>query len=269
MPTSSAPVRIAFLTSIRDVGGDDRVGQMVGTKNGPKYMQGVIECAIRESLRGGALHDFVRVVLIITDDRPKDVEPHGYDVLPVEGKKWIFPLGLQCDDLGMPARWLVENMPSEFRSSPKADPLRAEAKCEFERKVLELMRRTGAEVLISDHYMAKIEHLINGEFGLYGRILNIHPAVTNRDCPFCFRGFSPTADALRMARSGRVTRTGATLHLVNEEFDAGPIIEWAAPTPVYASDTPEELRWRNYQLAKLPVFIRGLQKYVHETLPRM
>lgn len=264
-------VNVAFITSVRDVGGDDHVGQWVGTKDGPQYMEGVIERCISESLPGGTLHGIVRVVLIVTDDRPKDVAPFGYSAMPeVCGKqngRWIFPPDLACDELGTPARLLVRNILSEFRSIPKRDPVRAEAKRAFERQVLDAARRCDAEVLVSDHYMAKIEYL-NGEFGLYGRVLNIHPAVTKLDCPFCFRGPTPTADALKMARDGHTTRTGATLHLVNEEFDDGPIIEWDAPTPVYPDDTPEELRYRNYQVAKLPVFIRGLQKYVKEWLPR-
>ncbi|OGG79914.1 hypothetical protein A3A39_03840 [Candidatus Kaiserbacteria bacterium RIFCSPLOWO2_01_FULL_54_13] len=263
------PIRLAFLTSIRDVGGDDRVGQMVATKQGKRYMEGVVEHTLCETHPGGALHGLIKVIAIITDDRPKDLAACGYGVRPERGKHWIFPLDTPCDDLGMPAKWIVENIPSDFRSVSKSDPLRPEAKREFERKVLEFMRQNKIEILVSDHYMARIEFLINEEFGFYGRVLNIHPAVTNPDCPFCFRGPTPTADALARARSGKVTRTGATLHLVNENFDDGPIIELAAPTPVHMLDTPEELRYRNYQMAKLPVFIRGIRKYITETLPRM
>jgi phosphoribosylglycinamide formyltransferase-1 len=163
----------------------------------------------------------------------------------------------------------VINVPSDFRTIPKCEVAsRGAAKKSYEERVFELMRKFGADVLVSDHYMAKIEFLMNGEFGLYGRMLNIHPAVTALKSPFCVRGATPTADILARAKE-QPTWTGATLHLVNEEFDDGPIVHWDAPTPVYASDTPEELRYRNYQMAKLPVFIEGMEKYVNEILPTM
>lgn len=267
MPTT-APVRIAFLTSIRDIGADDQVGQMVPTRDGSRYMEGVIERTTKESLPGGKLHGLVEVVSIITDDRLKDLVGSGYTSEPCGWAKWIFPLGLPSDERGNKATDLVVNIPSDFRSIPKCDAsLKREAKRAFEVKVLRIMKETGATTIVSDHYMAKIVHLI-GEFGLYSRVLNIHPAVTCLDSPFCVRGPTPTKDVLELAKK-QPMRTGATLHVVNEKFDDGPIIKWAAPTPVYASDEPRALRWRNYQLAKLPVFVEGMQKYATEMFPRL
>lgn len=266
---AAGPIRIAFLTSIRDVGGDDRVGQMVVTEKGPRYMEGLIERAMKETLVGGALHEHLRVALVITDDREKDLESSEYGATPEAGKKWIFPSLIRCDDLGMPANWIVKNLPSDFRSIPKNDVLtKKAAKKEYEHNILKLMKEFGVQVLVSDHYMARIEYL-NGEFGLYGKVLNIHPAVTCLQSPFCCRGATPTADVLTRASKGIMTRTGATLHFVNEEFDDGPIIHWTAPTPVRACDTPEQLRYRNYQQAKLPVFVDGMRKYATEVFPTL
>lgn len=261
------PIRVGFLTSIRDVGGDDRSGQMVDTENGTRYMEGVIEHTLRQCLQGGALHNVLEVAAIITDDRPGEPKLKDFCAKPADGEssRWIFPLDLACDTRGTRATTLVHNLPSEFRRIPKTDPCRAEAKRAYEKQVLDLMRRLDANVLISEHYMALVEYLIkNGKdgFGLYGKVLNIHPAVTCLDSPYCLRGDTPTADALKLARSGTPTKTGATLHIMNEKFDDGPIIEWAASTPVYANDTPEALRYRNYRKAKLPVFVRGMYKYV-------
>lgn len=72
-----------------------------------------------------------------------------------------------------------------------------------------------------------------------GRMLNIHPALLP-----AFGG--PGMYGLRVheavLRSG-ATVTGATVHLVGERYDEGPILaQW--PVPVLADDTPESLAAR-------------------------
>lgn len=263
------PIRVMFLTSIRDVGGDDKNGQIVETADGPKYMMGAIEHIIRETLPGGALRGVVDVVSVVTDDTEEDCRRSGYAASPNGSGNWIFPKDLFASGFSFPAINLVTNIPSKFRYKLRMkDREWPEAKRAFEREILREMWFCGADVIISDHYMLRLEHPISDKAGLYGRILNIHPAVTEKDCRFCFRGKSPTLDAINMARTGVETRTGATLHIVNEVLDDGPVIEWAAPTPVYPSDTPQALRWRNYQMAKRPVLTRGLLRYALEVYPR-
>ncbi|MDP2648413.1 MAG: formyltransferase family protein [bacterium] len=257
------PVRIVILTSIRDVGGDDLNGQFVPTKNGSEYMKGIVEHVVEECRPDGELHGIVELAGVITDDTAKGLAKSGYPLTPTHGELWIHPIDLR-DHHGVKVVDMTRNYPSFFRTLPLDDVSgRRAAKREYEAGLLGAMEYLGARVLISDHYMAKIEYLID-EFGLYGQVLNIHPAVTQPGHPFCFRGKTPTADALARAKSGRETRTGATLHLVNSEFDDGPIVECAAETPVHADDTPQELRWRNYQMAKLPVFTRGMLKYAYQ-----
>lgn len=263
------PIRILVLTSIRDVGGDDRNGLIVMTKDGPKYMMGVVEHAVLQCHFGGALHDFCEIAGVVTDDTEKGLLGSGYPLVPTEGMQWIHPLDLE-DHHGVRIADITFHRPSLFRALPlEAVAERREAKKEYEAQIVALMKELGAEVLVSDHYMAKIEHLVNGTFRLYGRVVNIHPAVTIHGDPYCFRGKTPTADAIARAQSGKETRTGATLHLVNEKIDDGPIVHWAAPTPVYADDTPQELRWRNYRMAKLPVFSEGMRIYVNDVLPHL
>ena len=257
------PVRALVLTSIRDVGACDLNGCMVPTTDGPRYMEGIIERTVKETRPGGALDGLLEIAGIVTDDLPSNLEGSLYPLVPTTGMQWVHPCGLE-DRHGNCVSKLTTHIPSMYRriSNSDADGKR-EAKRAFERKVLDNMHTVGADIIVSDHYMAKVEFLI-GEFGLYGRVLNIHPAVTDKRHECCFGGPTPTADAIAKAKTGAHTQTGATLHLVNDEFDAGPVIESVWPTPVLASDTPQELRWRNYQMAKLPVFTRGMRYYVTE-----
>jgi formyltetrahydrofolate-dependent phosphoribosylglycinamide formyltransferase len=67
-----------------------------------------------------------------------------------------------------------------------------------------------------------------------GRQLNIHPSLLPS-----FRGLRPQARALEAG----VRVSGATVHFVSEEMDAGPIIAQGA-VPVLAGDTEEALSER-------------------------
>lgn len=267
MPKPKRPTRMLILTSVRDVGACDLNGRMISTREGPKYMMGIVEHAVRECRPRGALDGLFELAGVVTDDTAKDLRSCEYPPLPLKGKPWIHRPGLE-DHFGTKIADLTVNVPSVFRSLPREDVEgRHAAKEVFESQVRKIMQDAGADVLMLDHYMARIEFLINGEFGLYGRVLNIHPAVTLAGHPFCFRGPTPTADALTHAKENAATMTGATLHLVNAEFDDGPVVHWDAPTPVHAVDTPAELRCRNYRMAKRPVFTEGMKKYRQNVFP--
>ena len=72
-----------------------------------------------------------------------------------------------------------------------------------------------------------------------GRVLNIHPALLP-----AFGGAGMYGRRVHEAvlQSG-VRLTGATVHVVDEQYDHGPIVaQW--PVPVYATDFPESLAAR-------------------------
>jgi len=258
------PLRVLFLTSVRDIGLCDRNGLSVDTPEGPKYMQGVVEHAVRQTHGGGFLMNLIEVVGVITDDVP-DGETGDYPVLPTDEQPWIHPLSLQNPD-GTLLRDLTMNVPSWFRKLPLTNTTRrAEEKLRFEKAVMAHMQEVRADVLISDHYMARIEHLVNG-LGLFGRVLNIHPAITLPNHRFCFPGMTPTADAIARARSGTAVYTGATLHLMDTIIDHGPALTYQCATPVYGTDQPEHLRARNYP-AKCRVFTQGMIHYTQNVFP--
>ncbi len=72
----------------------------------------------------------------------------------------------------------------------------------------------------------------------YGRMLNIHPSLLP-----AFPGLDPHGQALR---AGAKT-SGATVHLVIPETDAGPIVMQES-VPVYPDDTPDTLAARVLQV---------------------
>ncbi len=67
-----------------------------------------------------------------------------------------------------------------------------------------------------------------------GRIVNIHPALLPA---------FPGLDAQRQAWEHGAKVSGATVHLVDEGLDSGPIVAQEA-VPVLSSDTPETLAAR-------------------------
>ena len=68
-----------------------------------------------------------------------------------------------------------------------------------------------------------------------GRIINVHPSL--------LPDFAGGMDAVEQALKAGAKVTGATVHLVTGELDAGPILMQES-VPVLAVDTPETLRRR-------------------------
>jgi phosphoribosylglycinamide formyltransferase-1 len=71
-----------------------------------------------------------------------------------------------------------------------------------------------------------------------GRIINIHPSLLPE--------FGGGMDAVERALDSGATTTGATVHLVTAELDAGPILVQES-VPILKGDTVETLRQRVHQ----------------------
>ena len=85
-----------------------------------------------------------------------------------------------------------------------------------------------------------------------GRIVNVHPSLLPR--------FAGSMDAVGQALRDGVAVTGATVHLVTEDLDAGPILAQES-VPVLKDDTVETLRRRIHEAEYriLPAAIRSLE----------
>jgi phosphoribosylglycinamide formyltransferase 1 len=78
-----------------------------------------------------------------------------------------------------------------------------------------------------------------------GRVLNIHPALIPA---FCGHGmYGHRVHEAVLDYGAKVT--GVTVHFVDNEYDAGPII-WQQPVPVFDDDTAETLAARVFEAEK-------------------
>ena len=93
-----------------------------------------------------------------------------------------------------------------------------------------------------------------------GRIVNVHPSL--------LPAFAGVMDAIEQALRAGVSTTGATVHVVTDELDAGPILAQEA-VAVLPGDTVETLRLRvheaEYRL--LPQGIRMMETRIAKSSP--
>ena len=102
----------------------------------------------------------------------------------------------------------------------------------FDAVVQQVLDKYQVELICLGGFM----RLFSAEFTQrwYGKMLNIHPSLLP-----CFPGLDPHGQALRAG----VKLSGATVHFVIAETDAGPIVMQGAVT-VADDDTPETLAAR-------------------------
>lgn len=106
-----------------------------------------------------------------------------------------------------------------------------------EAKVLELLESEGIDLIVLAGYLK----ILSPEFiGRYeNRIINVHPSLIPS---FCGKGYYGLIVHEKAIEYG-VKISGATVHFVNEEADAGPIIRQGA-VPVLDSDDAASLQKR-------------------------
>lgn len=102
----------------------------------------------------------------------------------------------------------------------------------YDRVLVGVLREHGVELVCLAGYMRLLSSVFIEAFP--GRILNIHPSLLPA---------FPGLDAQKQALDRGVKIAGCTVHLVNEQMDAGPILLQAA-VPVEAGDTVETLSAR-------------------------
>jgi phosphoribosylglycinamide formyltransferase-1 len=102
----------------------------------------------------------------------------------------------------------------------------------YDRQVVAALRAKDVDLVCLAGYMRLLSPYFVREFPL--GILNIHPSLLP-----AFPGLEPQRQALEHG----VKFSGCTVHFVDENLDAGPIIVQAA-VPIEDSDTPESLAAR-------------------------
>jgi phosphoribosylglycinamide formyltransferase-1 len=93
------------------------------------------------------------------------------------------------------------------------------------------------------------------------RIINVHPSL--------LPAFAGGMDAVEQVMRAGVDQTGASVHIVTDELDAGPILA-QEPVPVMPGDTTESLRQRVHEAEHriLPEAIRLMEARLNAGSPR-
>jgi len=103
---------------------------------------------------------------------------------------------------------------------------------EFDAELVALLQKSGVELVCLAGYMRLLSPPFVGAF--VGRILNVHPSLLPA---------FPGLEAQRQALQYGVKVTGATVHVVDEGLDSGPIVLQEA-VAVLDEDTLEDLSAR-------------------------
>jgi phosphoribosylglycinamide formyltransferase-1 len=112
--------------------------------------------------------------------------------------------------------------------SHKAYPTRED----YDRALVAALKQRGVELVCLAGFMRLLSPLFVDAYA--NRILNIHPSLLPK-----YPGLHPQQQAL----DDQATESGATVHFVNKDLDAGPIV-MQQRVPVLPGDTEEALAAR-------------------------
>ena len=114
---------------------------------------------------------------------------------------------------------------------------------DYDAALLGALQEAGVELVVLAGFLCVLgEKMLKG---YEGRIVNVHPSLIPAFCGDGFYGLHVHEAALRRG----VKVTGATVHLVNEVTDGGPILLQKA-VEVLEGDTPESLQKRVMEQAE-------------------
>ena len=114
---------------------------------------------------------------------------------------------------------------------------------DYDAALLTALQEAGVELVVLAGFLCVLgEKMLHG---YEGRIVNVHPSLIPAFCGDGFYGLHVHEAALRRG----VKVTGATVHLVNEVTDGGPILLQKA-VEVLPNDTPESLQKRVMEQAE-------------------
>ncbi|MDR0766881.1 MAG: phosphoribosylglycinamide formyltransferase [Methanosarcinales archaeon] len=103
---------------------------------------------------------------------------------------------------------------------------------EYDQKVLEILKEKGTDLVLLAGYMRIISDELINEFK--NKMINIHPSLLPS-----FKGLNAQKQAIEYG----VKMTGCTVHFVEPDLDAGPVI-LQKTVPILESDTVETLTER-------------------------
>ena len=122
----------------------------------------------------------------------------------------------------------------------------------LDRAILAILQEYGVEVVCLAGYMKRLGPRTLAAYR--GRVLNIHPSLLPK---FGGQGFYGEVVHRAVLAAGE-RETGATVHLVDEEYDQGPVLD-QIQVPVEPDDSVETLSARVLQ-QEHRLYVRTLQR---------
>ena len=156
--------------------------------------------------------------------------PHGEIVLVVSNKPGAYALE-RAKKAGVPAAVVSKQ--------------ECGSQAAFEQRLQGILELDGGDMIILAGFMSILSQEFTAKWP--NRILNVHPSLIPAFCGAGYYGLRVHEAAL--ARGVKVT--GATVHMVNEIPDGGPIVLQKA-VEVLPGDTPETLQRRVMEWILLP-----------------
>jgi phosphoribosylglycinamide formyltransferase-1 len=122
---------------------------------------------------------------------------------------------------------------------------------DLDRALLDTLTAAGTDTLVLSGYMRELGPRVLAHYA--GRVVNIHPSLLPRH-----GGRGMYGDRVHQAvLAAGDTESGATVHLVTQGIDEGPVLAQAR-VPVRPDDTPETLKAR-VQAVEGDLMLRAVQ----------
>ena len=125
--------------------------------------------------------------------------------------------------------------------------------------VLEALRQEKADLIVLAGFMTILDEVVTKAYPY--QIINVHPALIPSFCGKGYYGLKVHEAALEYG----VKLSGATVHFVNEEADAGAIIIQKA-VEIRNNDTPETLQKRIMEQAEWKILPRAVSLFCEDKI---
>lgn len=129
----------------------------------------------------------------------------------------------------------------------------------YSKAVLNVLKEENADLVVLAGFMIILDEIVTKAYPF--RIMNVHPALIPS---FCGKGYYGLKVHEAVLEYG-VKLTGATVHFVNEEADAGAIIMQKA-VDVLPSDTPEILQKRVMEQVEWKILPRAVALFCEDRI---
>ncbi len=126
-------------------------------------------------------------------------------------------------------------------------PTRSASGAEWARRATEVLEPAGTELVLLAGFLSILPPAFTRRWA--GRTINLHPSLLPRYGGRGFYGLKVHAAVLAAGDA----ETGATVHLVTDAVDGGPILRQQR-VPVLPGDTPERLRDRVRDAERVALF---------------